>query len=150
MKISTPFIYGISKSPPFLLAIKCAVVFYFISTSVICLFNKTIFAVLYCIYERLDQPESHHMQLITYGSTDVLPRTGPFSRIFHFIDLPGGYTTFKNFEWANEWLRPIIILTSEIHRREVDLSDIYRHMCGEWNILWNSIDLTSQYFHRAR
>ena len=68
------------KKCAFLLAVECAEVSYFISTSVICLINKTMLDVLYCSRECLDQPESYHMELLAYVLQNIATSKMMFSR----------------------------------------------------------------------
>ena len=68
------------KKCAFLLAVKCAQVSYFNSSSVICLINKTMLDVLCCSRECLDQPESYHIQLLTYVLQNIATSKMMFSR----------------------------------------------------------------------
>ena len=83
------------KKCAFLRAVKCAEVSSFNSTSVICLINKTMLDVLYCSRERLDQPESYHMELKTNIPQDIATSQMMLSRKMTLCDYVTKTYTFN-------------------------------------------------------
>ena len=68
------------KKCAFLLAVECAEVSYFNSTSVICFINKTMLDVYYRSRECLNRPQSYHMEILTYVLQNIATNKMMFSR----------------------------------------------------------------------